>query len=121
MIKSSDIQVQDFINQIMMTDKEKYPILEALRNIVFKIIPKAQERKMYGGIIFSLVNDFGGVFVYKNHVTFELGYGAELKDPEKILQGKGKYRRHLKFISNDKSELDRLDYFVHQIKKLESK
>lgn len=38
---------------------------------------------MYGGIMFSPGDDFGGLFVYKNHVSFEFGNGAKFVAPHK--------------------------------------
>jgi len=56
MNKSENMEVQDFINKIMMLDNTKYQILEELRKIVFENFPKVKERMMYGGIIFSLLH-----------------------------------------------------------------
>ena len=70
---------------------------------------------MYGGILFSFEDDFGGVFAYKNHVSFELSAGYLLKDPDKLLEGKGKFRRHLKIRSMGDKQLEALDYFLGQI------
>ena len=36
-------------------------------------------------------------FVYKTHVTIEFATGYLLSDPKNILEGTGKFRRHLKF------------------------
>ncbi len=44
--------------------------------------------------MFSLDEDFGGLFVRKRHISFEFGKGFLMDDPNKILEGKGKYRRH---------------------------
>ena len=63
---------------------------------------------MYGGIIFSLADDFGGIFVYKNHVSFEFSYGYKLDDPSKLLEGNGKYRRHLKIKSIEDLEIKKI-------------
>jgi len=60
----------------------------------------------YGGLLFkSARNDhFCGVFVYKEHISIEFGEGYRLTDPDGLLQGKGKYRRHLKYA--DRSEVN---------------
>lgn len=116
---STDIKVQKFIDHIKVFDSTKYQILEKLRSIVFDNHPKVDERMMYGGIIFSIKDDFGGVFVYKNHVSFEFGYGYKLSDPEKLLEGGGKYRRHLKIRSMDDIEMKKFDFFIKQIQEFE--
>lgn len=119
MKKSTDIKVQDFIEKIELLDPAKHLILQTLREIVLENYPKTQERMMYGGILFSLDDDFGGVFVYKNHVSFEFSLGYKLNDPEKLLEGKGKFRRHLKVKSLDEIEMKKVDFFVKQIEMLD--
>ncbi|TRX48724.1 DUF1801 domain-containing protein [Fulvivirga sp. M361] len=114
MTKSASIEVQDFIHKVMALDKPKYQILEELRKIVFMNYPEVKERMMYGGIMFSLEDDFGGVFVYKNHVSFEFSYGYIFNDPDKLLEGNGKYRRHLKITSLDSMDMKQVDFFVKQ-------
>lgn len=65
--------------------------------MLFQVYPKVKERKMYGGIMFSIDEDFAGLFVYKEHVTMEFGNGYLFEDPSEILDGTGKQRRNLKF------------------------
>ena len=90
MPKSENIKVQNFIDNILLVDNTKHQILESVRKIVFENYPEVKERMMYGGIIFSLNDDWGGVFVYKNHLSFEFSYGYKLDDPENLLEGSGK-------------------------------
>ena len=119
MKKSNDVKVQQFIDSIAVLDSTKYQLLNKLRDIVFDHYPTVKERMMYGGILFSDTDDFGGVFVYKNHISFEFSNGFLFDDPEKLLEGKGKYRRHLKFRSLDDIELKKADFFVKQLKRIE--
>lgn len=119
MKRSDDIATQQFIERIEGLDTTKYHILQKLREIVFEHYPKSKERIMYGGILFSLEDDYGGLFVYKNHVSFEFGNGYTFDDPEKVLEGGGKYRRHLKFKSIDDIETKSVDFFVKQIIEIE--
>ncbi len=115
MKKSKDEKVRKFLEEIMMFNDEQFNILQKLREIVFKIHPKTNERMMYGGIMFALEEDFGGIFVRKNHISFEFGNGFSMKDPDQLLEGAGKFRRHLKIKSfsdiNDKN----VEFFVRQI------
>lgn len=114
MKKSVNKEVQKFIDQIAKSDPEKHQIVEELRNLVFDNFPDVKERIMYGGIMFSLAIDFGGVFVYKNHVTFEFGNGYLFQDPEKLLEGKGKCRRHLKMTCLEEIKTKKVEFFVKQ-------
>ena len=85
MKNSSDIKTQEFIDRIENLNNIKYLILQELRKIVFDIYPKTNERIMYGGILFSLNEDFGGIFVYENHISFEFSNGYTMDDPNKLL------------------------------------
>ncbi|MBI9061865.1 MAG: DUF1801 domain-containing protein [Marinilabiliaceae bacterium] len=118
-IESVHPKVQEFLEQTKLRDHVKYEVLDTLRQKVFEQYPKVEERMMYGGIIFSLTEDFGGVFVYKNHVSFEFSYGYKLDDPEQLLEGGGKFRRHLKLKSLADIITKKVDFFVKQIKEFE--
>ena len=78
-------------------------ITRQIDEIIAEVCPGAGRRSMYGGIVFE--KEPGkhstmvcGHFVYKNHVSLEFGRGAELDDPNVVLEGKGKYRRHIKLL-----------------------
>ena len=112
---SKDEKVQKFLDKILLIDNDKFSTLIAMREIVFKIYPKTDERIMYGGIMFSLnTEDFGGLFVRQNHISFEFGKGFMMKDPNKLLEGSGKFRRHLKIKSKEDVRNKDVDFFVKQ-------
>jgi hypothetical protein len=114
MKKSKNEQVQKFLEEIMMFNDEQFIILQKLRGIVFKIYPKTNERMMYGGIMFSLEEDYSGIFVRKNHVSFEFINGFTMNDQKKLLEGTGKFRRHLKIRSLEDIKNKKVDFFVKQ-------
>ena len=115
MDKSKNEKVQKFLEDISLMDQEKFEILQNLRKIVFSQFPKTNERIMYGGIMFSIKDDFGGLFVRKNHISFEFGFGVNMDDPHKILEGAGKLRRHIKIRSISDIADKKVDFFVNQI------
>lgn len=112
--KSKDEKVNKFLEEIMMFDSEKFKILQELREIVFYNYPDTKERMMYGGIMFSITDDFGGIFARKNHISFEFGFGVNMKDPDSLLEGTGQFRRHLKIKSYSDIDDKRVDFFVKQ-------
>ncbi len=114
MKKSEDKKVQQFLEEVMMFSDEQFDILQKLRSIVFNIYPKVNERMMYGGIMFSVETDFGGVFVRKNYISFEFVNGFTFEDPDKLLEGTGKFRRHLKIKSLSDINNKKVDFFVKQ-------
>jgi len=66
--------------------------------------PQAGHRPMYGGLVFereagahrSLVC---GLYAYAQHLSIEFSHGAALPDPLGVLEGAGKFRRHIKLRS----------------------
>ncbi|MCH9694519.1 MAG: DUF1801 domain-containing protein [Gammaproteobacteria bacterium] len=77
------------------------PITAAIDAIVHEVCPGAGRRTMYGGIVFELEPGnhktlVCGHFVYKKHVSLEFSKGKLLRDPDGVLEGGGKYRRHIK-------------------------
>lgn len=69
--------------------------------IIAEICPGAGRRPMYGGIVFEA--EAGnpktlvcGHFTYKKHVSLEFTNGYQLSDSNNVLEGTGKYRRHVK-------------------------
>ena len=112
---SKDKKVQKFLEEIMLFNDEQFSILQQLREIVFKVHRETNERMMYGGIMFSLENDFGGIFVRKNHVSFEFIAGFTMNDPDKLLEGTGKFRRHLKIKSLSDIDDKKASFFVNQL------
>lgn len=115
---SKDERVRQFLADGMAVKQEYFLILQKLREIVFENYPQVNERMMYGGILFSLDDDFGGLFVSKNHVSFEFGNGYMMKDPNKLLEGTGKYRRHLKISTLSDIEKKKVEFFVKQVQKV---
>jgi len=88
------------LEEIKVIDTEKSKVLIKIRQIIFDLFPKTDERIMYGGIVFFFNEEmFSGVFLNKKHVTVEFSKGFLMQDSHALLEGKGKYRRHLKLKS----------------------
>ena len=107
--------VQEYLDALILLDSEKYDIVILLRDKVKQLNLTISERMMYGGIMFSLKEDLGGIFVYKNHVSFEFGQGFNFKDPDHLLQGKRKYRRHLKINNMNDISFIKADFYIKQM------
>lgn len=85
-----------FLKELRDYDSEKYKIVTTLRNLILKANKNASEEIKYGGLLYSDKKPYTGLFVSKNHVSMEFSEGAKFTDPKNILEGSGKYRRHLK-------------------------
>ncbi len=76
-------------------------ITRRLDEMIAQICPTAGRRPMYGGIVFESEPGVAGTmvcghFIYKAHVGLEFSNGYRLDDPQRVLSGSGKYRRHIK-------------------------
>jgi len=107
--------VKEFLEALALLDTEKHNLVMMTRDKLSKLNSEVKERMMYGGIMFSLSEDLGGIFVYKNHVSFEFGQGVGFNDPERLLEGSGKFRRHLKFKSMHDPSFVNIDFYLKQM------
>lgn len=115
MKNESQHKVESFVEGIRVLSEEKYQIISELRKKVAMVNPDVKERMMYGGIMFSLTDDLGGIFAYTKHISFEFGLGYKFDDPDHLLLGKGKFRRHLKMESNIDESYAKVDYYINQM------
>lgn len=107
--------VEQFVDALKISDVEKHAIVMAIREKVQIHNSRIEERMMYGGIMLSLQEDLGGIFVYSKHVSFEFGQGYLFDDPLNLLEGKGKFRRHLKINSREDKRFKYLDFYLKQM------
>lgn len=115
MTKPKNKEIQEFIDKTGIQDFEKMETLKVLRELVFNIFPDTEEKMMYGGIMFFLdAEDFGGLFVRKNHISFEFVKGFLMADPKGFLEGNGKYRRHLKIRTIEDIKQKNVEFYIKQ-------
>ena len=106
-----------------MTDAEKQNLIELLDSLVLAAVPKATKITKYGGTLYTLNPDekegqFCGVFPYKAHVQLSFAQGALLDDHDRLLEGDGKFRRHLTYKSLDDVAAKVVKRFVMEAAKL---
>ena len=72
-------------------------VIRSLRKFVEKAAPKLQESVKWGNGCW-LLEKAPVAYVYSapDHVQFGFFRGAALKDPKRLLNGKGQYVRHIK-------------------------
>lgn len=94
-------------------------IESAIKEMVAGIDPNVRYLPKYGGEVLALDPEddgkfVGGIFTYKDHVSLEFSEGASFNDPEALLEGKGKNRRHLKFQTLENVEAKGTRRFLEQ-------
>ncbi len=119
MTKPNDPKVQEFLEELRLVKGEHAEIIERIRQLVHEVLPGTSERMMYGGIMFTLDKDYGGIFSYTRHVSLEFGTGAFMEDPKGLLEGGGRLRRHLKFRELDDIVDDDVEFFLRQARSSE--
>ena len=108
-------RIDNFIQDLMFTDKDKGEIATILRKLVSAISPNVEEEIKYGGLVFlSDKRLFCGVFIRKNHISIEFDKGAEMQDPDNLLEGSGANRRHLKIFQRKDIEDKKAKYYIKQ-------
>ncbi len=96
-------------------------LFEEIKTIILEKIAETKLsgywHPMYGGLMFELEegnrkSGIGGVFISRNHISFEYSSGYKLSDPDNILEGGGKYRRHIKIRNfNDVDDKQLVNFF----------
>src|SRR5262249_28761746 len=96
-----------------------------LREFVFNQAPEANEKlfRSYAvSLSYSLTNrwtdGFCHIVVYRNHVNLGFNKGAQLPDPNGLLEGTGKMIRHLRITSADDLKKSFLLRFIRSAIKL---
>ena len=108
-------RIDNLIQDILLYDKDKGEIASSLRDLVLKIAPNAEEEIKYGGLVFvSNKRLFCGIFIRKNHISVEFDRGAEMQDPDNILEGSGTNRRHLKIFQRKDIKNKKTEYYIRQ-------
>lgn len=104
-----------------MDERTKTMIQDALVSHLLALAPDANPRSMYGGIVFELEVDnsksrIGGVYAYDAHVSLEFAQGTSLNDRHGVLEGSGKFRRHVKLRAlSDLEDKRCMEYLEHAI------
>jgi len=90
--------MDDKIDSFIATfDGERGEIISILRNLASDISKGAREDIKWNALcLFKRDRAFVGIMPYKNYVSVIFDRGAELPDPDEILEGKGKKMRHIK-------------------------
>ena len=92
----NDGRVEQLLSDLRLTNPAGYELVQEARKAIYAAVPKVSERVMYGGFMFAATAPFCGVFAYTEHVSIEFGRGCDLKDSHRVLEGRGKLRRHIK-------------------------
>ena len=110
-----NLEIEKLLEDFELVNPVLVIIMRSLRKMVRKIAPHSEEKIMYGGIIYSIPERmFCGLFLRKNHISVEFDLGYLLNDDDKYLEGKGKYRRHLKIHNEEEIIIKKVEKFIKE-------
>ncbi len=94
-------------------------LADEIEGFIQEVVPEAETVQKYGGTLFTLLPEekegqFCGVFIHKKHVQISFSKGASLKDPDALLLGSGKLRRHVNITSSAELERGKLKKLLLQ-------
>ncbi len=73
--------------------------VKSIRRIILRAAPRASESIKWAQPVYEQDGPFCYVRAFKDSVNFGFWRGAEMKDPDKLLQGSGDKMRHVKLTS----------------------
>jgi len=90
-------------------------IIRALRKFVKRVAPQLQEAVKWGnGCWVKEKAPVSYVYSASDYVQFGFFRGAALKDPKGLLQGKGKFVRHIKLVKRTDIDEDTFEALLRQ-------
>lgn len=94
-------RITKFLDDACFLGVDRYKLVQGVRKEVLGLDKSISEEIKYGGILFAGGKAFCGIFSYAKHISLEFSEGASLPDKHKVLEGEGKFRRHIKLLSTD--------------------
>lgn len=98
-MRKTEDAVLALLEDIGSTHGHLLQVVQRVRQVVEECCGMVAESVKYGGILFSRVAPFCGVYAYTGHVSVEFGQGYLFDDPHGVLEGSGKFRRHIKLLT----------------------
>lgn len=110
-----------YIAEKLSADWQK-EAMQDLDNLILKHAPDAKSTIKWSQPVYENAD---GPFVFmkgnKNHITFGFWRGAELTDPDGVLEGAGEKMKHVKIKSKDGINESQLSAFIQQALELNRK
>ena len=115
MTKFSTPKITEFMNDIQAGSTEWYVMAIKIRELHLQCDPSLTEEIKYGGLVFLQEKELmSGIFIRNEHISIEFGQGSSLSDPNGVLEGKGKLRRHIKVRSLDDIATKNVIHYVQE-------
>jgi hypothetical protein len=112
----SDLERSDSVD-VYLTTRVKAPwksVMAELRMVVKTACPEAVECLKWGQPVYELNGPFIWMRPATDHVSFGFWRGADLTDPEGLLEGTGARMRHLKIGNPEEVPVSKIDALIRQ-------
>ncbi|WP_281987026.1 DUF1801 domain-containing protein [Aquimarina aggregata] len=110
----------DFLNHLKYKDQDLIDLYTGLRNLILDIYPDSYELLYHTHAltsVYSVSEKMGDSFcmipIYTNHLNLGFNKGTLLKDPKKILQGTGKFIRHIPIVNTNDYRNDKVQTLIN--------
>ncbi|MEM7113058.1 MAG: DUF1801 domain-containing protein [Chloroflexota bacterium] len=108
-------KIELFVQDIRLVSPAHAEVIELARQLFADRFPALEEKIIYGGVGFFYDGvHIGGIYPNKNYLNLAFSRGNELRDPNALLLGKGKFRRHLRLTSLESFADNKAAAFVSQ-------
>ncbi len=103
-----------------LTGREQEPskLAKSVRKLILDTFPDLDEVVKWGHLVYEKDRKICSIMVHKDHANLQIWRGAELDDPEKLLQGEGKSMRHVKVYSPEEVKSDYFQFLLKQAAEL---
>ena len=71
-------------------------LIREVRRTILDAVPGMEETVKWGSLTYEMKGIVCSIVMHKGHVNLQLWRGAELADPDGLLEGTGKSMRHVK-------------------------
>ncbi len=113
-------KIKKFLSDIETVSPERARLAKKLRDMYVSSHPNLTENFIYGGIgIYFGKKLLGGVWIYAKHISVIFGEGYRIKNIDNILEGGGKFRRHIKIFSGKDIKEKKVALFIQKYIALE--
>lgn len=85
-----------------------------VRQLILDTMPQLNEVVKWGHLVYEGDRKICSIMVHKEHVNLQIWRGAELDDPDSILEGDGKLMRHVKVHSPEEMKEDYVKFLLKQ-------
>lgn len=108
-------KIGTFLRDVEALSSDRAKLIDLIRSLFNDASKQLTEDIKYGGIVYISDNELiGGIYSYQDHISIEFSHGADFSDPEGILEGKGKRRRHIKVMTETDITAKNASGFIKQ-------